>query len=214
MDEFAQKMINSGHSLETARKVAVAGLKGYERKKERSAKPGGPPLHRNAEQSGPTRRIKKLLGKANWFREDGKNTEGDLNSGTGVATEERAVPNSIPENGWKGGRQPHGKPVTRNVTHGKMPNPKKELKVRTVLFVEHTRGGGLAKSLKGVLERIAPILGFKVRVQERGGTKLQDMLSNKNPWKGAKCGRTDCYPCKQVTEKTEDCTARNLLYKS
>jgi hypothetical protein len=61
VDDFAQKMLNSGHSLETARKVAMAGLKGYERKKERSAKSGGPPLHRNTDQIGPARRIKKLL---------------------------------------------------------------------------------------------------------------------------------------------------------
>ena len=68
--------------------------------------------------------------------------------------------------------------------------------------------------MRGVLKRLEPLLGFKVKVQEKGGTKLGSMLSNKYIWKGGECGRQDCYPCKQGGDKQEDCFRRNVLYES
>jgi hypothetical protein len=35
-----------------------------------------------------------------------------------------------------------------------------------------------------VLDRLKPMLGFRVRITERGGTTLGSMLSNKNLWNG------------------------------
>ena len=49
----------------------------------------------------------------------------------------------------------------------------------------------MAKAMKGVVDRIAPIVGFKIKVQEREGKKLGDLLSNKNLWAGSRCGRVD-----------------------
>ena len=37
-----------------------------------------------------------------------------------------------------------------------------------VLFVEQTRGVNLAKEMKTALERLTPMLGFRMRVVERG----------------------------------------------
>ena len=60
------------------------------------------------------------------------------------------------------------------------------------------------------------MLGFKVRVSEKGGTPLSSLLSNKNLWKGQPCGRegSECYPCQQKTDVKEPCTQRNILYES
>ena len=58
------------------------------------------------------------------------------------------------------------------------------------------------------------MLGFKIKIQEKGGTKIQDVLSNKNLWTGEKCGREECTPCGQNLEKTQDCTVRNIVYES
>ena len=55
------------------------------------------------------------------------------------------------------------------------------------MFVEFSKGGGLQKSMKEVLDRLAPMLGFKVRVTEKGGSSLGSLLSNKNLWKGEHC---------------------------
>ena len=40
------------------------------------------------------------------------------------------------------------------------------------------------------------------------------MLSNKNLWQGSACGRKHCHPCKQVSERREECSKENVLYES
>ena len=51
---------------------------------------------------------------------------------------------------------------------------------------------------------------------EMGGSSLGQLFSNRNPWAGTACGRTDCYTCHQGgnSERKEDCFRRNILYKS
>ena len=58
------------------------------------------------------------------------------------------------------------------------------------------------------------MVGFIMRVTERGGITLGSMLSNKNLWTGTECGRPECRPCRQTGEKREDCIRRNILYES
>ena len=49
IDNFGQKMLNSGHSLEETRRNLISGLKGWKSKVARSKKQGMP-LHRTAKQ--------------------------------------------------------------------------------------------------------------------------------------------------------------------
>ena len=67
IDNFCQKMINSGHSVEEAKINLVSGLKGWKSKVERS-KTNNTPLHRSASESSRSRRFKKLVGKSSWFK--------------------------------------------------------------------------------------------------------------------------------------------------
>ena len=87
------------------------------------------------------------------------------------------------------------------------------MKTRTVLFVEQTRDGRLAKELREVLQRLEGVLGFRVKVVERTGTSLKNTLPNTNPWSGAHCGRMDCVTCNQISEEKPPCTKRNLVYE-
>ena len=48
----------------------------------------------------------------------------------------------------------------------------KELRISTVMFVEFTKGGSLQKIVREVVDRITPMLGFRIRVIEKGGTQL------------------------------------------
>ena len=66
IDNFGQKMLNSGHSIEDTRRNLISGLTGWKNKVAR-CKAQGKPLHRTAKQSSGSRRIKKLVGKATWF---------------------------------------------------------------------------------------------------------------------------------------------------
>ena len=67
LDRFSQKLLNSGHKVETIRNILVSGIKGYKRRVAR-CKQQGLPLHRSAKQSAQSRRSKKLLARSNWFR--------------------------------------------------------------------------------------------------------------------------------------------------
>ena len=58
------------------------------------------------------------------------------------------------------------------------------------------------------------MMGFKVRVAEKGGTNLGSLLSNINLWNGQECGRGTCRTCAQTDEKKEPCTLRNVVYES
>ena len=84
------------------------------------------------------------------------------------------------------------------------------------MFVPHTPEGGLARAIQksedifSALHQVA-----RVRVVERGGTRLQDMLGRKNPWKGKSCGRKDCLLCLSKFRKkgeTMACDKENICY--
>jgi hypothetical protein len=55
-----------------------------------------------------------------------------------------------------------------------------------------------------------------MKIVERGGSKLEDILVRKNPWEGETCGRKLCFPCmaKEKDEKIakKNCSKRNLVY--
>jgi hypothetical protein len=152
------------------------------------------PLHRSATQSATARRTKKLLAKCNWFRQT---PEGD---------EERFSE----ESSWE---ERSARPVPEQ-SKGKRTAKEKELRISTVMFVEFTKGGSLQKSIREFVDRITPMLGFRMRVTEKGGTQLGSLLSNKNLWSGQPCGRQKCKPCGQEEERKEPCTMRNIVYES
>ena len=115
------------------------------------------PLHKSATQSATARRTKKLLAKCNWFRQT---PEGD---------EERFSE----ESSWE---ERSARPVPEQ-SKGKRTAKEKELRISTVMFVEFTKGGSLQKSIREVVDRITPMLGFRMRVTEKGGTQLGSLLS-------------------------------------
>ena len=98
----------------------------------------------------------------------------------------------------------------------KLPNKVsvKSVRTRTIIFVEQTVGGKLAKTLREVLRKLEHILGFRVKVVEMTGTSLRNSLPNTNPWSGSICGRTDCITCTQDSEEIPPCTKRNLVYEN
>ena len=190
MDKYAVKLLTSGFSLEQTRRVLLSGIRGYEAKvKRREDKMA--PLYRTAEESGVTRTKKKLLCKSTWFKGGGggggKRT---WSTPTGTTTK-------------PGGKRPE------DVMEGTGP-----LETRSVIFVEHTPDGLLAKRLREQVSRMEHVMGFKLKVVERTGTKLKDMFSPTNVWGGSKCERDDCTTCTQGCEDLPDCTRRSIVYES
>ena len=68
VDDFSQKLFNSGYALEQVRRIVLAGIKGYEKLLKNSKLPGGRELQRTAAESSKVRSRRKLTGKTEWFR--------------------------------------------------------------------------------------------------------------------------------------------------
>ena len=54
---------------------------------------------------------------------------------------------------------------------------------------------------------------YITKVVERGGSKLKNILSNIDPWKGLHCGREACRPCSQPGQK-KDNDRKGILFKN
>ena len=99
-------------------------------------------------------------------------------------------------------------------------NDKKEEKepIRAVMFVPQTPNSELARELRKNEEELARITGTKLKIVERSGTKLVDILTKSNPWQGEDCERQNCLLCytKNKTEKnmSQDCVKRNIVYET
>ena len=65
--EYGQKLLNSGYQLDQVRSILVKGIKGYESKKLRCKKEGRN-FRSTGKESNLKRSKKKLLSKANWYR--------------------------------------------------------------------------------------------------------------------------------------------------
>ena len=147
-------------------------------------------IHRTAKESGKTRATKKVTEKSEWFSKQ-KNADQDLDK---EEREERVLNKYLND----GNHQEAGNA---------------EIPTRTVLFVENTKGGELAKRLRNVERKTQNMMGFKTKIVEGVGSKLKNLLPNSNPWKGAGCAREGCIPCAQPGDRKQDCRKRNIVYE-
>ena len=60
--------------------------------------------------------------------------------------------------------------------------------------------------------------GYRLKIVERSGLKLEDILHKADPWQGQDCNRERCFLCKtkSITGKntTQDCSRRSLVYET
>ena len=191
VDQYAQKLRNSGYEIEQVRRIIFNGIKGYENKRRRSNEMGWK-LHRTSLDSMGARVRKKLLAKSSWFK---KRRKTPIKEDTEHKNYKRR----------KGGQWEAPK---------KEQKQEKELKVKTVLFVEQSSDGSLAKRMREVLRSMEPALGFRIKVVERTGQTLGSKFSLSSLWEGTKCGRGGCTTCEQGAEELPPCSMRNLLYEN
>ena len=85
---------------------------------------------------------------------------------------------------------------------------------RSVLFVDSTVNGELARRLMEAEKDLGDATGYRVRVAESAGDALGVLLPSTNPWGPVDCGRVDCVPCGQGDERRIDCRKRNILYEN
>ena len=90
--------------------------------------------------------------------------------------------------------------------------------VKAAMFVPYTHHSKLAKCLRELEFSLENIIGHRLKVVEKAGNKLQDLLTSSNPWKGKMCDRPDCMLCDTKTRTgkflKQECSKRNLVYET
>ena len=65
---------------------------------------------------------------------------------------------------------------------------------RSVIFLDNTAMGGLAKMVQEAEHEAGETTGYRVRVAEAAGTPLSMIFPYTNPWGLQDCRRPDCIP--------------------
>ena len=192
VDNYTQKLRNSGYTREQLKKIISNGITGYEGRRRRCLKEGRF-MHRTSVNSQGARIRKKLLAKSNWFKKKKK------------------VDQSYqPSKGSPGGPGSWKPGPWEQLKYDREP----KLETKTILFVAQTPRGELARRMRETIRNMEPTLGFKVKVVERAGQTLGSKFPLSTLWEGAKCGRTDCTTCEQMVEDRPKCTSKSLVYEN
>ena len=176
-----------GYPLDWRRDVLIAAFRGYKRIWALEAEGKGH-INRPEHASRLKRRAAKLTGKADWFQRAKSNT-----------------PNEHVQRG------PNTLGSKKNPQAIKKRSQKIPPKIESILFCPFTPFSALRKRLQEEEDRMngsRPVC--RVKVVERAGPKMSELLNNKIPWKSEHCGRPSCPPCKTKTGK---CKTPNVTYK-
>jgi len=73
---------------------------------------------------------------------------------------------------------------------------KKKTPAKAVLFVQNTVNSELAHEIRKVVQTLKPWTGLNIKVVERAGDRLEDILHKSNPWEDIDCLRDACITCK------------------
>ena len=142
VDSYSQKLMNSGYRKEQIQKIIINGIKCYERKLGECRK-GTRKLHRTGQDSSGSRYRKKVTNKTEWYRKKKKSEKNETaDTAPGQGTLHRGK--------WSIARMGEQKP--------------KDLRTKTVLFVEHILDSKLAKTMREILCKLENILGFRIKV--------------------------------------------------
>ena len=193
LEDFSQRMSNSGHKSQFMKRVLLTGIAKYEKKVEESLldkrDPKFKPLHQPSGRSQ-ARLRKKAMARETWFRNNSSQQDSSRVGGRGIP--------SI------------------NLIHGCQPSgiKKSKLQPSSVMFLPSTKGGMLLKKMRENEDRLVDMTGFKISYSEAGGVKLGRMFST-NLARDQPCGRglDKCIQC-NTGNQSQNCKARCVLYES
>ena len=140
------------------------------------------------------KRLKDWKKKTGWFKP--RRTKEDEERREEVGQEARRK-----EDARKEERKAKPRPPTNNM---KTPT--------SVLFIPRTNGGELLLRMREAEEKLEGAILTRVRLVEKCGTQLKDLLIKGNPWEQNPCKFKNCRVCDlENPEETPRCGVRNIL---
>ena len=211
VDHFTQQLVNSGYTQQKIKEIIVSSLKGVRRKEKRRKDMKS--KYRSAEESLVERMNKKLLESTSWYKELKIREDSE---------EDKVISDFFKSNdgAWKDFRKEEKmgnnefRKRKRKTQNRKKETEKPDEKIQAVLFVQHTRFSEMAKRMRAKMESLEKLGKFRVKIVERTGTKLVDILHKSNAWSLQDCERNDCLICNTESSKKGSCRQRNILYET
>ena len=171
-NQMIRELKNSEYSHRTAWEIMTSGIRCW---KVRTARriDEGQKIYRAASTTLKTRTRKKLLAKENWYKQQ-QNANKET---TTKATQ---------YNGTKSGKNKTTKTTKKKQKQEQVQNNT----TRAVMFIPPN--STLAKLLQENEEKLEKLTNTRLKVVERTGTKLVDLITKYNPWQGHDCMRENC----------------------
>ena len=211
VDHFTQQLVNSGYSTQKIKEVVISSLKGVMRKEKRIKE--GKNKYRSAKESLVERMNKKLLEATTWYKEMKINEDTE---------EDKMIADFFKSNdgAWKDFRRKEKlghneyRKRKRKAKYTDKNTVNQQNKIQAVFFVQHTPYSEMAKRMRAKMESLEKLGKFKVKIVERAGNKIVDVLHKSDAWSLMDCERTDCLICSTETSKKGSCRRRNILYET
>ena len=220
IDHFTCQLKNSGYIYKQAREIVISALKGNQRKREN--RKGENKRYRSGEETIETRLNKKLLEASTWFKDREKENY--------EKKERENIENNLDEEkykeknkSWKEWRKFSRREKNRIMKNIKgvyrkenIKELEKEKRIEGVMFIQHTQHSELARNIRERLKVIENVGTLKIKLVERTGDKLVDLLHKSNAWGNEDCQRPDCWPCKSAGEEGPkgSCRQRSVMYET
>ena len=201
IDHYVQQLINSEYSIPQIRDIVLSSIRGKQ-KKERLLE-NQDFRFRSAEESLDNRIKKKLLESTSWYKE---NPEKERS-----IDEEKDIERNRELMQHRGGTWKKYRQANKRKRDDKEETP------TGVFFVQHTLHSKLAKNIRERLSKLEESSGrLKIKIVERSGLKLTDLLHKSNAWSSRDCMREDCLMCKTAENECDKgkCYRRNIMYET
>ena len=90
--------------------------------------------------------------------------------------------------------------------------------VEATLFVPYTPKSALARELQEMDDQFSNMMKIpRVKIIERAGRTIMDILGRPDPWAGQDCGRKGCWPCSNISKEGKKskgkCRKEGLVYR-
>ena len=189
IDHFTQQLINSGYQWGQIREVVVSSLKGFLKKEMRRREKEEERRYRRGDETLESRLKKKLIENVQWYKEDNSKQKDELDGET--------VKHEVDNQKWKPWRRRKKQTKQRQKEMSderkKEEGVEREIEyVRGVFFIPHTENSELAKRIREKLRAFEEVSRIRVKLVERTGEKLVDIIHKSNPWEAIHCQRDDC----------------------
>ena len=194
LSKFASKLINSGHSVKSARILIVQGVVKFQWKQDLNnlpkEDPRYKPLHLAKEYCEQSRQVMKYQAKMSWYKPKSQD-----------------VDQNVPNNGWK--KELRGIWRGTNVSQ----RPVLENGFTTVLSVPNTLNAELAKRLIKCETGLAKITKYNVKIVEKSGIQLGRLFQK--VYTPDTCHIQQCPVCIHKSDKGKSkCRFSNVVYEA